>query len=307
MLYFSQRKGLMGLIDLSVLFDQNFIPADWMLTRKQKQIVTYIRDHPGEVCYLPLKELSQKAGCTEVTLLRLFQRLGFGGYSDFRREYRQSYEVFRSPENTALTQDFQRSQQQNLQLLGHICQQERQHLYTFMDAMDLRPIMKAAQAIHSADYTLLMGRGISHTMTEVLSYRLGVLGVRAVVVNPEESTSLEGHMNTIDEHTTLVALTFPRYLNELGAVTQLAAAKGAKVVAITDSPASPIVPFSHTAIYCPMARGTLYNSFVPVLTVINLIAHSIAIQRGGGNQSQKLERLRLTLEGTHPSALEGLL
>ncbi len=56
-----------------------------------------------------------------------------------------------------------------------------------------------------------------------------------------------------------------------------------------------------------MARGTLYNSFVPVLTVINLIAHSIAIQRGGGNQNQKLERLRLTLEGTHPSALEGLL
>lgn len=297
----------MGLIDLSVLFDQNSTLADWMLTRKQKQIVTYIRDHPGEVCYLPLKELSQKVGCTEVTLLRLFQRLGFGGYSDFRREYRQSYEVFRAPENTALTQDFQRSQQQNLQLLGHICQQERQHLYTFMDAMDLRPIMKAAQAIHSADYTLLMGRGISHTMTEVLSYRLGVLGVRAVVVNPEESTSLEGHMNTIDEHTTLVALTFPRYLNELGAVTQLAAAKGAKVVAITDSPASPIVPFSHTVIYCPMARGTLYNSFVPVLTVINLIAHSIAIQRGGGNQSQKLERLRLTLEGTHPSALEGLL
>ena len=42
----------MGLIDLSVLFDQNFDPADWMLTRKQKQIVTYIRDHPGEVCYL---------------------------------------------------------------------------------------------------------------------------------------------------------------------------------------------------------------------------------------------------------------
>ena len=99
MLYFSQRKGLMGLIDLSVLFDQNFDPADWMLTRKQKQIVTYIRDHPGEVCYLPLKELSQKVGCTEVTLLRLFQRLGFGGYSDFRREYRQSYEVFCSPEN----------------------------------------------------------------------------------------------------------------------------------------------------------------------------------------------------------------
>ena len=151
-----------------------------------------------------------------------------------------------------------------------------------------------------------MGRGISRTMTEVLSYRLGVLGVRAVVVNPEESTSLEGHMNTIDEHTTLVALTFPRYLNELGAVTQLAAAKEAKVVAITDSPASPIVPFSHTVIYCPMARGTLYNSFVPVLTVINLIAHSIAIQRGGGNQSQKLERLRLTLEGTHPSTLDDL-
>ena len=144
--------------------------------------------------------------------------------------------------------------------------------------MDLRPIMKAAQAIHSADYTLLMGRGISRTMTEVLSYRLGVLGVRAVVVNPEESTSLEGHMNTIDEHTTLVALTFPRYLTNWSS-HELAAAKGAKVVAITDSPASPIVPFSHTVIYCPMARGTLYNSFVPVLTVINLIAHSIAIQR----------------------------
>lgn len=283
------------MIDLTQLLHNDFDLTGLALTNKQKQIVKYILDHPGEVCYISLKELSHKAGCTEVTLLRLFQRLGFSGFAEFKREFRRCYELH-SLERDA-SHSAPRSEQQNELLLRRICERETQHITAYLDALDLRPIIQAARAIAASDYTLLMGRGLSKSIMEFLSYRLGMLGVRTIEVNPEETNTLRGRLSSVDSRTAVLAITFPSYFDELGSITEFAATKGARVIAITDTPASPIVPHCSPVIYCTMARGTIYNSYVSVLEAVNLIAHFIAIEQGVGQQKHKqasLEILRLS-------------
>lgn len=285
------------MLDLSPLFERGFSPDNWTLTRKQKMIVTYILDHPGEVCYISLRELSKRIGCTEVTLLRLFQRLGFGGYSDFKKEYRRCYEVYiyeAAEENS----ESQRMQESNALLLSHICQQERQHLYTYLDALDLDPIVQAAQIICFSDFALTAGRGLSKAMADILSYRLGALGVRAIEANPEESNLLQNRLNLIDDRTVVILFSFPHYFEELDAVAKYASSKGARVIVFTDSPASPAASLGDPVIYCPTTRGSLYNSFATVLEAVNLLVHCIAIERGAGQgvQFERLEELRREAE-----------
>lgn len=288
------------MIDLMNLLHKDFDLSGLALTNKQKQIVRYILDHSSEVCYISLKELSQKAGCTEVTLLRLFQRLGFSGFSEFKREFRRCYEIHSLHTQEAAHNGSHRTEEQNELLLRRICERETQHITAYLDALDLHPIIQAARAIAVSDYTMLMGRGLSKSIMEFLSYRLGMLGIRTIEVNPEESNTLRGRLSSVDSRTTVVAITFPRYFDEMRSITEFAATKGARVIGITDDPTSPIVPHCSPVIYCTMARGTIYNSYVSVLEVINLIAHFIAIEQGVGNQKQKqasLEILRMSAGG----------
>lgn len=285
------------MLDLSPLFERGFSPDNWTLTRKQKQIVTYILDHPGEVCYISLRELSKRIGCTEVTLLRLFQRLGFGGYSEFKKEYRRCYEVY-IYEAAEEDSEIQRVQESNALLLSHICQQERQHLYAYLDAFDLEPVVQAAQIVCLSEFVLAAGRGLSKSMADILSYRLGALGVRAVETNPEQSNLLQNRLNMIDDRSVVILFSFPHYFEEMDAVAKFAASKGARIIVFTDSPAAPIAAFGDPVIYCPATRGSLYNSFATVLEAVNLLVHCIAIERGAGQgvQFEKLEELRREAE-----------
>ncbi len=285
------------MLDLSPLFERGFSPDNWTLTRKQKQIVTYILDHPGEVCYISLRELSKRIGCTEVTLLRLFQRLGFGGYADFKREYRRCYEVY-IYEAAEEDSEIQRIQESNALLLNHICRQERQHLHAYLDAFDLDPIVQAAQMICLSEFVLTVGRGISKSMADILSSRLGALGVRAVEADPEQSGLMQNRLNLIDDRSVVILFSFPPYFEEISDAAKFAASKGARIIVFTDSPAAPAAAFGDPVIYCPAARGSLYNSFAAVLEAVNLLAHCIAIEQGSrqGVQFEKLEELRREAE-----------
>lgn len=287
-------------MDLLKFIQNDFNLESLAPTRKQKQILQYLWDHPGQVCHISLKELSLRAGCTEVTLLRLFQHLGFSGYMDFKKEYKLCYEKAMSQRKAQEPGGFSRSEAQNQQLLAHICQQEAQHIEAYLGLLDLKPIIQAARAIAASEYTILLGRGLSKFMLEFFNYRLGLLGIRTMEINPEETNTLRGRMSVVDSRTAIVAMTFPGYMEELNKITEFAQSQGARVIGITDSAASPIVPNCSPIIYCSFARGTIYNSYLSVLAVINLIAHFIAIERGVGQQKHKeasLEILRLSAEG----------
>ena len=288
------------MMDLTALLRQEIDLSGLMLTRKQKQIIQYILDHPAEICYISLKELSRRAQCTEVTLLRLCQRLGFSGFGTFKQEFRRCYEeYFRAAPSPvpADTRDSRRTQQ----LLICICQRETQHIGAYLATVDLEAVVRAARMIAGSEYTLLLGRGLSKSIIEFLSYRLSLLGIRTIVVNPDEINSLQGRAETVDCHTTVVAVTFPSYMEALPAFLRQASEKGAQIISITDEPSSPIAPCADTVIYCPMARGLIYLSYASVMEAVNLLAHSIAIERGVGHQKHKeaeLDKLRSSVPET---------
>ncbi len=59
------------------------------LTRKQYMVAKYMIDHPDEMAYITLKELSQNIGVTEITILNTCASLGYEGFTQIKYEFRK--------------------------------------------------------------------------------------------------------------------------------------------------------------------------------------------------------------------------
>ena len=59
------------------------------LTRKQYMVAMYMIDHPDEMAYITLKELSQNIGVTEITILNTCASLGYEGFTQIKYEFRK--------------------------------------------------------------------------------------------------------------------------------------------------------------------------------------------------------------------------
>ena len=59
------------------------------LTRKQCMVAKYMIDHPDEMAYITLKELSRDIGVTEITILNTCASLGYESFTQIKYEFRK--------------------------------------------------------------------------------------------------------------------------------------------------------------------------------------------------------------------------
>ena len=59
------------------------------LTRKQYMVAKYMIDHPDEMAYITLKELSRDIGVTEITILNTCASLGYESFTQIKYEFRK--------------------------------------------------------------------------------------------------------------------------------------------------------------------------------------------------------------------------
>ena len=280
--------------DLLEWLRSDFNSASSMFTAKQKQIIKYILDHPAEVCTISLKELSRRTDCTEVTLLRVMQKLGFSGFIEFKIALRKKLPSFENeqrfvPEHTSQEESLQHKQA----MLEQIIQQEQANFHVFMQTVQTQPYLDAAQLLLNTDSVLILGRGLSNSLGEFLSYRLSLLGIRSMVCSPENVNLLPGQLSSINQRTAVIVMTFPVYYPLMNQLVDYCLDRHAPLLVLTDSALSPVADRSPYTLLCPLAKGTVHNSLVTALEAINLLIHAITIQMGVGFQKLRSETQKL--------------
>lgn len=52
------------------------------LRESEEKVVTYILTHWQEVLHLPITELAKRMGVSEVTMVRMYKKMGFRGFQN---------------------------------------------------------------------------------------------------------------------------------------------------------------------------------------------------------------------------------
>ena len=250
------------------------------LTKKQRCIAEYMRDHPLEMCFTTLKELSAEVGVSEITVLNLCPELGCGSFNELKNQFRivtkrpgpdvlsrqLGYGVPQIPEGMTASGD---------DVLESVIASENANIRSLFEGMDLAGIRAAAEMICRAKRVVLGGRGVSLQLIDYLLTRLIINEIPCVRVNTELYDDMNNAFVLLDPGTLLIAVSFPDYYYLTGRLVTYARERQVPILGITDSRESDIVPLC-TEVLCAPSKSRLFmNSLTAPVILSNILTSAV--------------------------------
>ncbi|MBR4875231.1 MAG: MurR/RpiR family transcriptional regulator, partial [Clostridia bacterium] len=222
------------------------------LTRKQKQIADYMRNHAADMCFMTLKELSERVEVSEMTVLKLCGLLDFGSYNEIKQAFRdlqgtRPLEGDR-PSKAYLTEGLPKDM---TDIFGQVCREEMEGVMDFLRGFNSDEYRKAARMICRAKGVLLLGSGVSVQMAGYLRSRLVQCGVACLCFDARREEEVQAALHMINEDLLVMPMSFPEYPQLVNRIVRYAKEKGAALLGVTDSTRAELAAMCDMCLYCP--------------------------------------------------------
>ncbi len=234
------------------------------LSKKRRQLIRPIQEHPREYVLLPIRDVARKLGTDPATVLRIVRGLGFSSFRDFKTYLHDlSIASATSLEGMRSHADAD-SRSHGLKAL----EQDIRNLHALRNTLDMKKVGALAKRIHEARRILVLGGDLAISLVHFLEYRLTGLGFAvSSAITPGHSTNAARHCRKND---LVFAISFRRGLRQTVEALQEARANGAYCVGITDTFISPIARFSDECFLVPV-EAHLSNSYAAPMSFMNVL------------------------------------
>ncbi len=212
------------------------------LPKRLKQVASFALAQPDEIALGTVTSIAEKADVQPSTLIRFSQALGFAGFSDlqalFRERLRNQVSNYddRLLSLRARNGDLSRS----AVLFDGFCEASTRSITGMHDRLEIDTMDEAIRVLAQAETIYLIAQRRSFPVTAYLSYALGKLGIRNVLIGSAAGTDAET-VSFATPRDAALAISFTPYASSTVAYARQMAEQGAPLVVITDSPFSPLV------------------------------------------------------------------
>jgi DNA-binding MurR/RpiR family transcriptional regulator len=251
------------------------------LPRRLAQIAAFAVENPDEMAFGTVAALAQSANVQPSALVRFSQALGYQGFSDLQEVFRSRLRerVFTYDERLEQLRAHTPNAAKSLAILHGFAQAGEKSITDLRNRIDPASLEEAVALLNRADTIYLTGLRRSFPIAAYISYTLGKLGVRHVLIGGVGGLAQED-VRFATAKDCLLAISFTPYASET--IGLASAAKGRKVpiLAITDSPFSPLVPFASSRIEVQEASFEGFRSMAATLALAMTLTVSLAERRG---------------------------
>jgi DNA-binding MurR/RpiR family transcriptional regulator len=241
------------------------------LTHSQKRIAETIVEDPQFVAFATVDKFAARLGVSPSTIVRFAYRLGLGGYPELQEQVREL--VLKGLRNngspggdvTAHLGEgvFAESLSHDLEILGRTAER--------LEADDLN---RAVDLLVAATRVRVAG-GV--TAFSIAYYAAVTLDrVRDGVVLLRGNPVLTGPLLDMEEGDALLAFSFPPYAKSTLDAIKAAKGRNASVVAVTDSPISPLRGMVDVLLPAAVSGIGPQNSLVSAMAVANAIVNGVS-------------------------------
>lgn len=248
------------------------------LAPKLRDAARFIVDHPAEIGVSSMRRLAQLSGVTPNTLTRLARTLGFNGYESLRDVFRDAIRdgAKSIPDRAKWLQSIGRGGR-HAGLVGEMARAMLQNLEHMYSAIDLPTLERAARAIISAHQVFVLGvrgvYGLAHNF-----YYVGRMALPNLVLVPRQGSTALDDMIAATSRDVVLAITLAPYARETIAACMHARQRGAHLVAVTDSRASPLAGKASHELIAPSATPQFFNSTAATAALLEtLLAMIVAL------------------------------
>lgn len=248
------------------------------LTPEAQKAARYVLENPTEVGVSTVREIASAAQVKPNTVVRMARQVGFEGYEDFREPFREAIRQgsVSFPDRARWLQDISRSGELGglyADMIGATIQ-NIEDTFAGISAQDLE---RAAQTIWKCRQVFVLGVGVNNSNARNFTY-LASTGMTDFHAIPRPGSTPADDLAWADERDVLIAMTCQPFRREVIDAVQIAREQGVKVVALSDSPASPIVRMADHAFIVSVDTPQFFPSSISLIALLEtLLSFVIAV------------------------------
>jgi DNA-binding MurR/RpiR family transcriptional regulator len=245
-------------------------------TPSQQKVAEYLSQHLDEALILNANQLAKKAGVSEATFTRFITRLGFSGFSEFKREIGnfilQGHSTTERLAESAET--FGISDSVFLEILrGDI-----ENIHNMTHGISNELFEKAVHKLSSAKSIYLLGLRSSYALAFYLAFNLRFFLKSVNLIKPGVGDIPEQVLSTA-KGDVLIAISFRRFTREVVNIAQKMKRKKAYIIAVTNSHLSPIAQLADMSLVVETEIPTYIESFTAPMSLLNAVITAVALKK----------------------------
>ncbi|PZQ99653.1 MAG: RpiR family transcriptional regulator [Cereibacter sphaeroides] len=247
------------------------------LPKRLRQCAEFIADNTERIAVSTVAEIAFGAGVPPSALMRFCQIMGFSGYSEMQKLFREAYAPGWPDYATRLKNLRLSGSGSPGALLAEFLEAGRLSLETLAKTMDDAALNSAVAALVGADTIHIVGLRRTFPVASYLAYVFEKMQVPAML---HDGLGKLDHRFALRPGDAVLAISFAPYSEETIALARDARARGLKVVALTDQPQSPLSPLATAVLTVPEVDFGAFRSLTATLALALTLAVAVGSMRG---------------------------
>ena len=257
-------------------------------SKSQKLIGGFISEHYEQAAYMTASRMGVTVGVSESTVVRFAIEMGYEGYPEMQKAL-QNYSKTRLTALQRLDITNHRIDPDNV--LKSVLQQDIDRIRATVDLNGEEEFNETVDKIISARNIYIFGAMSSNVLARFMDNYFQLIFDNVHFVQPVNTSGIYQQLIRIDKGDVLIAFSFPRYCQSTANAARYAASCGADIIAITDSPGSPLGSIADHLLLAKSDMASFADSLVAPLSLINAIIVAVGMKK-----QEKLEKTLGRLE-----------
>ena len=247
------------------------------LPKRLRQCADYIAANTDRIAVSTVAELAAGADVPPSALMRFCQILGFSGFSEMQKLFREAYAPGWPDYTTRLRNLKDSGAGSPAALLAEFVEAGRLSLEQLAKSADETALSEAVAVLARADTLHIVGLRRAYPVASYLTYVLEKLAVPSIL---HDHAGRLDHRHALRPNDACIAITFAPYSDETLSVAQDAQARGLPVVGITDQLTSPLARLSSVVLTVPEVDFGAFRSLSATLALSLSLAVAVGSARG---------------------------
>jgi len=242
------------------------------LSKRLQQIASHALDNPSELALETIAAVSQRAGVQPSSLIRFAKVFGFSGYSDMQRvfrlrltdampDYKERLRSLRGGDSageeakdvSALLEQFVEAD-----IVGLRCLLQQKRTGVLLE--------QAFKLITDSDTVYVVAHRRSFPVSCYLAYALSQMNVRNVLVDGVGGMFFQ-QVSHAGPRDVIIAISSKAYSPDVAQVVREAAQRNVRIIALTDSPLSPLAEHADVSLEVQQASVGMFRSLAVNMTL----------------------------------------
>ena len=245
-------------------------------SKGQKRIAAFILDNYDRAAFMTAAKLGETASVSESTVVRFAAQLGYDGYPDMQKALQ---ERIRGRLTSIQRIQVSRDQMTGSDILGSVMQRDMNSIHDVIERLDREEFERVVDKLLHAKHIYILGVRSSSFLAGYLNFYLHLIFKNVTLVQSSAAGEIYEQLVHIGPGDVLVSISFPRYSKMAIHAVEFACQRGGDVVAVTDSPMSPMYKMASASLLASSDMISFVDSMAAPLSLLNALILAVGQQR----------------------------